>query len=185
MGLLLLPLLIEICFGFGILIDFDELWAGFIVVGCDDVFGREADWNGAFNFSSNLGFLANCIRKTKGMDYFFSWGDVWLLVGRMWLLVALNWLLCACVCAEARNPWSINHIIAWWGDVWLQKSRNLSYHIAWHINVFGLWLCFPFFPFNDHGRMNPFRRFLAQIVGFSPWIDCGYFLLKRFQFHTE
>ncbi|XXG84839.1 hypothetical protein AAC387_Pa11g0061 [Persea americana] len=26
----------------------------------------EADWNGAFNFSSNLGFLANCIRKTKG-----------------------------------------------------------------------------------------------------------------------
>ncbi|XP_077219786.1 ABC transporter G family member 28-like [Tasmannia lanceolata] len=26
----------------------------------------DADWNGAFNFSSNLGFLTSCIRKTRG-----------------------------------------------------------------------------------------------------------------------
>ncbi|XP_022742777.1 putative white-brown complex homolog protein 30 isoform X1 [Durio zibethinus] len=27
---------------------------------------READWNGAFNFSRNLDFLSNCVKKTKG-----------------------------------------------------------------------------------------------------------------------
>ncbi|KAL5985251.1 ABC transporter G member 28 [Asimina triloba] len=26
----------------------------------------DADWNGAFNFSSDLGFVANCVRKTRG-----------------------------------------------------------------------------------------------------------------------
>ena len=27
---------------------------------------RDADWNQAFNFSSDLGFLASCIKKTRG-----------------------------------------------------------------------------------------------------------------------
>lgn len=27
---------------------------------------RKADWNDAFNFSSDLGFLANCIAETNG-----------------------------------------------------------------------------------------------------------------------
>ena len=29
---------------------------------------RDADWNKAFNFSSDLGFVSSCILKTKGMN---------------------------------------------------------------------------------------------------------------------
>lgn len=30
---------------------------------------RDSDWNQAFNFSSDLDFLASCIKKTKGIKY--------------------------------------------------------------------------------------------------------------------
>lgn len=32
-------------------------------------FCSDRDWNEAFNFSSNLSFLTNCIKKTKGTTY--------------------------------------------------------------------------------------------------------------------
>lgn len=33
---------------------------------------RDADWNQAFNFSSNLDFLASCVKKTRGTSIYIS-----------------------------------------------------------------------------------------------------------------
>jgi hypothetical protein len=30
------------------------------------LFGRDADWDGAFNFSKKTGFITSCAKKTKG-----------------------------------------------------------------------------------------------------------------------
>lgn len=31
-------------------------------------FCRDADWNGAFNFSNNLDFVTNCVKQIKGIS---------------------------------------------------------------------------------------------------------------------
>lgn len=34
-------------------------------------FCRDADWNGAFNFSNNLDFVTNCVKQIKGSIFHF------------------------------------------------------------------------------------------------------------------